>query len=248
MNDISSLILVFLVGLAASVIGSMVGGGSLLSIPTLILLGLPPHVAIASDRFAGIGAGITALIKFSKEKRVVFKYVIPLSIISLVAALIGGKILLEIDTAILENIVAVLIILLLPLLFFGKDLGLTRKELTRKKKFTGYTVYFFIQILTGLFGAGTGPLIFATLILFMGLTIIESVATQIIPYLVLTFATLVLFGINGIINYQVGFVLLAGTTCGGYLGAHIAITAGDKWVRRVFAVIVFAMACKLLLF
>jgi uncharacterized membrane protein YfcA len=54
-TEFYSLTAVFLVGVAASVIGTMVGGGSLLSIPLLIFLGLPPQVAIATDRFAALG-------------------------------------------------------------------------------------------------------------------------------------------------------------------------------------------------
>ena len=73
MSHVVNYILVFFVGVAAAVIGAMVGGGSLLSIPVLILLGLPPDVAIATDRFAGLGAAVTAAYKFWKAKRIVWK-------------------------------------------------------------------------------------------------------------------------------------------------------------------------------
>jgi len=56
---------------AAAVVGSMVGGGSLLLIPLLVFLGLPPQVAIATDRFAGVGAGVTAFLRFRSAGRMV---------------------------------------------------------------------------------------------------------------------------------------------------------------------------------
>lgn len=61
--------LLFFVGTIAGFFGSTVGGGSLLSIPFLIFLGLPPQVAIATDRFGGLGQATTALFKFWKSKK-----------------------------------------------------------------------------------------------------------------------------------------------------------------------------------
>lgn len=61
MSDVIVLPLVFLIGVVTGTVGALVGGGSLLSIPMLIVFGLPPQVAIATDRFAGLGAAATAL-------------------------------------------------------------------------------------------------------------------------------------------------------------------------------------------
>jgi uncharacterized membrane protein YfcA len=68
MSEPTTLLLVFLIGVAAAVVGAMVGGGSLLSIPFLLFVGLPPQVAIATDRFAGLGAAVTSFYRFWRSR------------------------------------------------------------------------------------------------------------------------------------------------------------------------------------
>ncbi|HVW67229.1 MAG TPA: sulfite exporter TauE/SafE family protein [Candidatus Peribacteraceae bacterium] len=238
---------IFLIGVAASVIGSMVGGGSLLSIPFLIFLGLPPQVAIATDRFGSLGT-LTALLKFWKAKKIVWKYVPVFALLSLAGSLIGANILLNINTSILQKIIGVLLFILLPIILFKKHIGVERGKTNILKMIVGVVLYFLIQVLAGFFGGGTGTLIFYTLMMCFGLTIIEANATQTIPVFILYISSLIIFGLHGIIDYAYGFVLMAGMATGGYIGAHIALTKGNEWVKRLFFILVLMMGVKLLFF
>jgi len=77
---------------------------------------------------------------------------------------------------------------------------------------------------------------------------LEVLATNIIPWLALTISSLVIFALNGIIDYKIGIVLLIGMTVGGYIGAHVAIKKGDLWVKRLFVFLVIISGIKLLFF
>ena len=233
MSPIIVLIGVFFIVVLASMLGSMVGGGSLLSIPFLMLVGLPPQVAIATDRFGSVGAAITAFVKFRKAKKIVWKHVLILSILSLIGSLIGANILLNINPDILHIIVGVILLILLPFILLN---------------FLGLSIYLLVQIFTGFFGGGTGPIIFYTLMIFFGFTIIEANATQVIPVLILYLSSLIIFALNGIIDYKIGTVLLAGMAIGGYLGAHLALKKGNKWIKGLFAVVVIISGIRLLFF
>lgn len=248
MPEIVTLVLVFLVGAVASFFGSMVGGGSLLSIPFLIFLGLPPQVAIATDRFGGIGAATTAFFRFKKADKIVWKYIPLLSIISLAGALIGANILLSVNPEILQKVAGILLLTLLPFVFLKRDLGVKQIETSRIKKFFGAIVYFFIQTFTGFFGAGTGPFVFYTLMMGFGLSIIQAVATQILPLLILSVSSIMVFAFKGIINFEVGIILFVGMATGGYIGAHVALKKGSAWVKSLFVGLVVVAAVKLLLF
>jgi hypothetical protein len=238
---------VFVVGVAASIIGTMAGGGSLLSIPLLIFLGLPPHVAIATDRFAGLGVGATALYRFWPSGKIVWRHVPALALASLVGSLIGATWLIRAEPGALTAVVGALLLVLLPLLFLKPDLGVAPREVSRLRVRLGLVLYFLVQILAGFFGGGTGTLIFFILMSCFGATVTQVAATQILPFLALTLSSLLLFAFGGIIDYRFGTALLAGTAVGGYLGAHLAITRGDRWVRRVLAVIVLVSGVRLLL-
>jgi uncharacterized membrane protein YfcA len=246
MSELTTLTLVFLIGVLASIVGAMVGGGSLLSIPFLIFVGLPPQIAIATDRFAGLGAAVTAFYRFWRAGRIVWKLVPVLAVTSLAGSLIGASLLLKADPEALRYVVGLLILALLTVLLLRPRAGVEPIEVSRRRRAVGLGLYFVIQVLAGFLGGGTGTLIFYTLMLCFGVTIIQVAATQVIPFMVLTVSSLTLFAAGGIIDYRIGLVLMAGTAVGGYLGAHIAIRSGEVWVRRLFALVVLASAARLL--
>lgn len=246
MADAMSLLAVFVTGVAASTIGAMVGGGSLLSIPVLIFLGLPPHVAIATDRFAGLGAGVAALYRFFPSGKIVWRYVPALAVVSLAGSLVGAGALVRAEPGTLRVLLGVLLLVLLPLLFLRRDLGVATSKVCPGRLGVGVALYFAVQVLAGFVGGGTGTLIFYVLMSCFGITITQVAATQTVPFLVLTVSSLVVFAASGIVDYRTGLVLLAGTAVGGYLGAHMAVIRGDRWVRYVFAGVVLASALSLL--
>ena len=166
----------------------------------------------------------------------------------MIGSVIGANLLLNTNTEILQQIVAILLLVLLPFIFLKQNIGVQHTKKSKHRAAFGLMTYFIIMIFGGFFGQGTGPLMFYTLTFFLGFTIIEILATNIIPWLVLSIASLVVFGLSGIINYKAGFILLVGMAIGGYLGAHVAIKKGNVWVKRLFALFVIASAVKLLFF
>ncbi len=247
MQDGLPLVAVFGIGVAAGTIGAMVGGGSLLSIPLLIFLGLPAPVAIATDRFAGLGVACTAGFRYGRAGSIVWRWVPWLGTASLVGSLLGANLLVRTDAPRLEPIIGLLVLLLLPVLFLRPSFGVESRDTPRSWQLAGFGLYFAIQLLTGFFGAGTGPLVFTTLMACFGLTIVQAVATQVVPFLLLTLSSVFVFGSHGLIDYRIGIALLLGTAVGGSVGAKLAIEQGAGWVRRMFAGIVALSALRLLL-
>jgi hypothetical protein len=247
MNDPLSIFAVFLAGLASSVVGTMVGGGGLLSIPVLIFLGVPPQVAIATDRFAGLGAATTALYRYAGAGKVVWRHVPILCLLSVIGALIGSTILIRVDPEILKPAIPFLLVALLPVLFLKRDVGVAAHEVTQRQLILGFLLYFLVQTLSGFFHAGMGSVIFFILMAFVGMTVVEAAASQMLPFIVLATASSLLFAWNGLIDFRVGLVLMAGATVGGYLGPRFALRHGERWVRRLFVVMVIASAALLLL-
>ncbi|HEY1074526.1 MAG TPA: sulfite exporter TauE/SafE family protein [Patescibacteria group bacterium] len=239
---------IFVIGLLAGFFDSVVGAGGLISTPALLLLGLSPQTAIATDRFGSLGQSIAAFFSFNKAKKINWNYVWIFSLLSLAGSLIGARILLHVDTDILQRIVAILILALLPLIIFGKKKETTMPKPTARRVALGLFSYFVIMTFGGFFGQGTGPLMFYALSYFLGFTLVEILATGIIPWLVLSASSTFVFAINGIIDYQKGLVLFVGMAVGGYLGAHLAVTKGDGWLKRLFIIFVVVASIKLLFF
>jgi uncharacterized membrane protein YfcA len=248
MPEIITLLLVLFIGIVTGFFDSVIGAGGLISVPSLIFLGLPPQVAIATDRLGTLGQIFTALIKFWQAKKIVWKYVPILAAISLFGSLIGANILLNVNPRILESVVGILILILLPFIFLKRDIGIETIKTGKLRIIIGLMIYFFIMIFGGFFGQGTGPMIFYVLTFFLGFTLIEVLATGIIPWFILSVSSLVIFGFNGIINYKIGIILLIGMAIGGYAGAHVALKKGNQWIKRLFIIFVIISGIKLLFF
>jgi uncharacterized protein len=247
--EVVILVGVFLIGIVSAFIGTLVGAGGLISIPFLIFVGLPPHIAIATNRFGALGRNFTTTIKFWHAKKILWKYIPILSVLALGGAYIGANILLAVSEESISRVVGIIMIAILPFVFLNKDMGVIRKKVSKLKEIIGYLFYFLIMIFGGFFGGGAGTLVFYTMMHFLGLTIVESNATDSLPGgLMLSIIVTIIFAINGLINYGVGIVLLLGMALGGYLGAHTAIKKGNKWVKMVFVVFVLLSAVKLLFF
>lgn len=248
MPEIITLISVFVVGVIASFIGATVGGGGLLSIPFLIFLGLPPQIAIATNKMGAVGLSLGAIPKFWKAKHIQWQYVPLFSAAALLGAYLGANILLNLNEELLTKIVGVIIVLMLPLLFLRKELGIKRTETSKTKKAIGYLLYILVAVFGGFFGGGAGTLIFYVFMVFYGLTIIEANATGTVPWFLLSLAGFIIFAFHGLINYPIGIALFLGMLVGGRMGAHTAIKKGNQWVKILFTIIVIISGIKLLFF
>ena len=239
-------ILVFFVGLAGSFVGAIAGGSGLIIIPFFIFLGLPPHTAIATHRLGAVGQLSGSLFRFRNEGKILWKYVPLFCLLALIGSYFGATLLFRVNEDNLTKIIGILLLAISPLIFLKKDLGLKRLEKHGAHIFWGFAVYFLIEIYGGFLGTGSGIMIFYALMYFFGLTIIESNATSLISGLVSTFTSLAVFASAGAINYRFGFILTAAMFLGSYLGTHVVLRKGEKWVKDIFAIMVLVFALKLL--
>ena len=243
--EYTPLVAAFFVGVFASFIGAMVGSAGLITIPFLMFLGLPPHIAIATHKVGAVGLKLGAISKFWKTDLIQWSLFWPLSLISAGSAIIGAQILLYIDKDLLAKLVVVLLIIVLPLLFLKSDLGTVQKTVSKAKQLAGYVLYFFAQIFGAFFGGGAATILIYLLMTFFGLTILQASATSMIPSLILNGIALLIFAINGIIEFEMGAVLFVGMMLGGRLGALVAVKKGNAWVKILFVGVVIALVVKI---
>jgi uncharacterized protein len=240
------LITTLIIGVVAGFLGAIAGGGGLISIPFLLFLGIPPQITLATNKFGGMGLSLGGLYKFIKEKKIIWKYAIFLSISGVLGSLIGSRILLTMNVSILQKIIGILLIILVPTFFIKKGFGIEEKRTSLSRKIIGCFLYFLLAIVASVFG-GLGAIMMIVVIMFFGLPIIQANATELVSYSMLSLSSVIVFIFNRIIDYRVGVILFLGMLVGGYLGAHAAIKKGNKWVKIIFSVVVVASAIKILL-
>lgn len=242
-----TLILTFFIGTFASFIGAMVGGGGLISIPFLMFVGLPPHIAIATNRLGAFGLEIGAIARFLRSGAIMWKYVPWFCIIAVIAGQVGTNILIETDPDVVKKVIVAFILILLPIIFLKPKIGVEQHEASVLKKVFGYIFYFLALAWAAFFAGGSATIIFYILMFFFGFPINNASATQRIPGMCLSIISLYIFIGNGMVEWGYGIALFFGMLFGGYLGAHTALKKGNAWVKMLFAVVVIASAIALLM-
>jgi uncharacterized membrane protein YfcA len=238
----------FLIGLASGLVGAISTGGGLISIPGLVFLGQSPISAIATTRLSALSGGTASLFKYHKGKAVAWHYLPVFMVISLIAGIIGPKLLVQIDKDMVEQLIGVSMLVMLPLLVFRKNFGTVKRTRQRKHHLLGMFFLFLVMIYGTMFGAGGGIFLISVLIYFFGMTVTEANATGTAMWLIGTTAALIAYISHGAVDFGIGIPLLAGALLGGYTGAHIALKKGTVWVKWFLVVVVTLSSIKLIFF
>ena len=124
--DIVPLLIIFLTGLVTAAFGTLVGGSSLITIPVLILLGLPPHAAIGTDRTGVTAIGLAGIYQFHKKGLIRYGVAFILGIPCLVGSLIGANLAFQVSPAVMKKTIAVMTLAMLAILIAKPNGGLKR--------------------------------------------------------------------------------------------------------------------------
>jgi len=239
----------FLIGIFASAFGTLIGGASIVTIPALILLGLPPHTAIGTDRFGIIGVGISGWYKFHKKKLIDYRIGFIVAIPVLFGTFLGANLVLQISEDVLKYVIVVTNILLVGFLLLNPGMGVEKRktEVRPKEYVIGGSLSFINGIYGGFYGAMAGTFAMYILLAWFRQTFIQSAATQKIGSIFMTVTAATVFALNDAVDYPLGLAMLAGCLVGSYLGAHYAERIGNVWVKRMFVVFIIVAIAKMIL-
>lgn len=249
--DTVALLIVALVGLIAGFINVIVGSGSSITIPILVFLGLPPHIAIGTNRFAMLFNNGTGAIRYYQKKYLDLKVAFIFSAFAAVGAAVGAFLVLETRPDILVKIIAFILIAEAVVVLLGrKRLGIENKEFesTRKNLVIGAVAGLLIGLYGGFIGmAMTSMFIFVFVSLF-GLSFLRSAAMAKVLTFVISLVATAIFLASLKVDLLVGGVLAVAYIVGAYFGVNSAIKMGDPKIKIFFIIIVIASAVKLLFF
>lgn len=247
--EILKLVIVLLAGLLAGFYGTISGGGALLTIPLLIFMGLPTKAAIATSRLGSLGIASTGLYRFARGGKVLFKVGLPLTIFATMGSFIGANVLVRVNEAFLQRIVAILLISIALLLILKKNIGVKKEasQTFKNKRVLGYLLGFAIGFYAGFFGAGWAPFFAYLLIFCFGLTFLESAGTRKMSGFSLSLIAIVVYIAYGKVEFLYGGALVASEAVGSYLGASFALRKGEYFAKILFIIVALISGAKLLI-
>lgn len=246
LSEIFKYALVLLAGTAAGFFNVVAGGGSLITVPTMIFLGLPPAMANGTNRIAILSQNITSVNRFKKKGYFSPKAGLVLGLSASVGALIGSNIAVDLPGDVFNKILSGVMILVLILTLFGKKRVGVKDSIDRIPLLA--LAFFFVGIYGGFIQAGVGFIIIAVFSLISGTTLVRTNSMKVFIVMIYTIPSLIVFILNGQIQWSTGIVLAAGNSLGAWIGTNFSVSKGDKWIKIILTVTVSAMAVKLFFF
>lgn len=248
--ELFTLLLIIIVGVFIGIISVTSGSSSLITIPFLMSLGLDPQVAIATNRFSILSSFISGGIKYRKLGLIKYrKWIIGLSLITLIGSLIGVSILLKIDKSILKLITIILLVISLVIVIASDYFSSTTKNKNNKAKLNFLNIFFTfaLGIYSGFFGTGFGTFTILSMVYLYGFSFLESTAIMTVLNFFAIISSVLIFAYQGIIDYSFGIPLFLSIAVGGYIGASFAITKGNVWIKKLFIIVASILIIKLIL-
>ncbi len=247
MTELPALALVALAAVAfvAGTVDAVAGGGGLLTVPALLAAGLPPHLALGTNKGQSVFGSFAALASFVRAGRVDGRRARLTFPLGLLGSLGGAALVLALDPAVLRPLVLGLLVAVAAILALRPDLGGRRTPPPRAAPLLAALLALGIGAYDGFFGPGTGTFLIVGAVLLLGDGLAAASANAKVVNFASNLAAVGLFASQGTVVWRIALPMAAAQLVGGVVGARLAHQGGDRFVRKAVLAVVAALAAKL---
>ncbi len=230
--ELTTIIICTLAFIVAGFVDAIAGGGGLITLPSLMLFNIPPHMVLGTNKFACMIGSFTAVWPFLRNKLIIL-HLVPCGFISaFVGGIIGSWLALQINPVLLGKIMAFLLPLGLVCTFFaGRTLREEQHYSIAKQRVYVSLIGMGIGIYDGFFGPGTGSFFILALHMVLGIGLVHASGTTKVLNLASNAGGLAAFASGGVVLYALAIPCAIGSIIGNQLGARMAIKVGVKAVK-----------------
>jgi uncharacterized membrane protein YfcA len=209
-----------------------------------MLLGLPAPLANGTNRVAIAIQTLTATASFRQQKVLPVKKSIQLGIPAVIGSIIGAWIAVDINEAILEKSIGVImLVMLIFILYKPQKYIFGRAEIADKPlNWKHFVVFFFIGIYGGFLHMGVGYFLLMGIVVGAGLDLVKANAVKVFIVLAYTPFTLLVFLYHGLVDWKYGLVLAVGNVIGALVASRLAVSKGVVFVKWVIVFVVLLTA------
>lgn len=237
--------LLFFVALVAGFIDAMAGGGGLLTIPALLLTGISPVSALATNKLQACAGSFSASVTMIKKGLAHPKRMTTALIMAFIGSSIGTVLVQLSPPDFLKSALPVVIFLVGIYTLFSPNLGKFQSTPRMSQKHYERSIAPLIGLYDGYFGPATGTFFSLSQVLLRGRDLVQATARAKLLNFATNIASLIFFVLGGQVVWLLGFVMMAGQIIGAYLGSHMVVKGGAKFIRPVIVVVCFCMVAKL---
>ncbi len=238
--------LLFITGFCAGFVDSIAGGGGLISLPVLLSIGLPPQVALGTNKLQASFGSLTASWNYVQKGEASLKDSWNGILFTLIGAVIGSWTIQHLEADFLRLLIPILLLLVFFYTLLSKNLGFEERKAILSPK-TFYILFgLALGFYDGFFGPGTGSFWTAAFMVLLGFKMTRAAGHTKIMNFTSNIVALILFIIGGNVLYSVGLCMAFGQLLGARAGSSAAIKNGAGFIRPVFLTVVFLTILRLL--
>lgn len=235
------------VAMVAGFIDAIAGGGGLITLPALLLSGLSPVQALATNKLQSSAGSFSATFAFFRKGLISWKHSKWVFFMSLSGGVIGALLATRLPATFLQIVVPILLLSVATYFVFSPNLDGREKRAKISRTLFLLTFVPLIGFYDGIFGPGTGSFFMVAFVLMLGSTLVNAIAETKLANFASNVGSLVIFAFSGEMQIVLGLLMAIGAFIGAQLGARFAVKYGGKVIRPLLIVMSIAMAIKLLL-
>jgi len=242
--SIELLSFLFIIAILAGLIDTLAGGGGLISLPALILAGIPPLAALGTNKLQGSMGTATATYLMFKNRRISYQESKPLMQTAFIGAVLGAIGVQFINTEVLSFVIP-MVLLFIAVYFIASPLMKKKSDQNHLSSANYQNIVVpTIGFYDGMFGPGTGSFFALAGVSCRGHDLITSTAIAKSLNFATNIASLIIFVAAGHVVWVIGLVMVVGQSIGAYVGAHFLFKINPAYLRIVVVMMSTGMLIK----
>ncbi len=236
------------VGIASGFLNTVAGGGSLLTVPVMVFMGIPGPVANGTNRIAILAQSASAILTFARRGFSELRLSLTLSACAIPGAVIGALAGVHLDGVWFNRALAAIMLAVMFLMHFdrGAATQAVDHQPTREQLLRGHLLMLGVGFWGGFIQMGVGFIVMPVLNRAMGLDLVRTNMHKVFIIGAYTVAALIVFASQIELLWLIGIALAIGHAIGGYLGAHFSMRGGERLIRQVLNIVLVIFVIKLL--
>ncbi|MCB1689972.1 MAG: sulfite exporter TauE/SafE family protein [Halioglobus sp.] len=240
--------LIAIVGVASGFLNVVAGGGSLLTVPVMVFMGMPGPVANGTNRIGILAQNITSVVTFARSGFRDFKLSLSLSACAIPGAIAGALLGVNLEGIWFNRVLALIMVGVMVVMHFDRTpvASAANHQPSPRQLLYGHLLMVGVGFWGGFIQLGVGFIIMPVLNRVMGLDLVRTNMHKVFIVAIYTIVALAIFANQLELLWTIGIALAVGNSLGGYLGARFTISKGEQMIRRVLNLVLVVFVIKLL--
>ena len=238
-------IILFIGGFSAGFVDSIAGGGGLISLPVLLSVGLPPQLALGTNKLQGTFGTLSSSLNYIRSGTVDLQEMARGIVFTFIGAALGAWLIQLLDPGFIRHLIPIMLLAVFIYTIWSKELGIKPRAAVMNKRFFFFLFGTTLGFYDGFFGPGTGSFWTVALMMFLGYDMTRAAGATRIMNFTSNIVALAVFMIGQNVLYKAGLTMALGQILGARIGSQLAIRKGARFIRPIFLTVVFLTIARL---